>query len=36
VVRSVYKALRANGYDGPAPEFGELWISLFEFSAQIS
>ena len=34
VVRSVYKALRANGYDGPAPEFGELWISLFESSAQ--
>jgi very-short-patch-repair endonuclease len=34
VVRSVYKALRANGYDGPAPEFGELWISLFESRAQ--
>ena len=34
VVRSVYKALRANGYDGPSPEFGELWISLFESSAQ--
>jgi hypothetical protein len=34
VVRGVYKALRANGYDGPAPEFGELWISLFESSAQ--
>jgi hypothetical protein len=30
VVRSVYKALKANGYDGPGPEFGELWISLFE------
>ena len=34
VVRGVYKALRANGYDGPAPEFGDLWISLFESSAQ--
>ena len=34
VVRGVYKALRANGYDGPSPEFGELWISLFEPSAQ--
>jgi hypothetical protein len=30
VVRTVYQALRANGYDGPAPEFGPLWISLFE------
>ena len=34
VVRGVYKALRANGYDGPSPEFGELWISLFDPSAQ--
>jgi hypothetical protein len=34
VVRGVYKALRANGYDGPAPEFSELWISLFESSGQ--
>ena len=34
IVRSVYRALRSNGYDGPAPEFGELWISLFESSAQ--
>jgi hypothetical protein len=34
VVRSVYTALRANGYEGPAPEFGELWISLFESSAR--
>jgi hypothetical protein len=34
VVRGVYKALRANGYDGPTPEFGELWISLFESRAQ--
>ena len=29
LVRAVYQALRANGYDGPAPEFGELWVSLF-------
>jgi hypothetical protein len=29
VVRAVYEALRANGYDGPAPEFGDLWVSLF-------
>ena len=34
VVRGVYQALRANGYDGPSPEFGELWIRLFEPSAQ--
>src|SRR5688500_783465 len=34
VVRGVYKALRANGYDGPTPEFGELWIRLFESRAQ--
>jgi hypothetical protein len=34
VVRGVYKVLRANGYDGPSPEFGELWISLFEPSAR--
>lgn len=30
VVHAVYRALRANGYDGPAPEFGEFWVSLFE------
>lgn len=30
LVRAVYNALRANGYDGPPPEFGELWGSLFE------
>jgi very-short-patch-repair endonuclease len=30
VVRAVDQALRANGYDGPAPEFSELWVSLFE------
>ena len=29
MVRAVYQALRANGYDGPAPGFGELWVSLF-------
>jgi hypothetical protein len=29
LVHAVYQALRANGYDGPAPEFGELWVSLF-------
>ena len=34
VVRGVDKALRANGYDGPPPEFGQLWISLFEPSAR--
>ena len=30
LVRTVDRALRANGYDGPAPEFGPLWLSLFE------
>jgi hypothetical protein len=30
VVHAVYQALRANGYDGPAPEFGELRVSLFD------
>jgi hypothetical protein len=30
VVRSVYQALRANGYEGSAPDFNQLWISLFE------
>lgn len=30
VVRNVDQALRANGYEGPEPDFGELWISLFE------
>ena len=30
VVRVVYKALGANGYQGPAPRFDELWVSLFE------
>jgi hypothetical protein len=30
IVRGVYKALKANGYDGPEPEFGPLWTSLFE------
>jgi very-short-patch-repair endonuclease len=29
LVHAIYLALRANGYDGPAPEFGELWMSLF-------
>jgi hypothetical protein len=29
LVNTVYQALRANGYEGPAPEFGELWVSLF-------
>jgi hypothetical protein len=33
VVRGVYKALRANGYKGPAPHFNQRWISLFESSA---
>jgi hypothetical protein len=30
VVRGVYEALRANGYQGPPPQFSELWMSLFE------
>jgi len=30
VVRSVYQVLRANGYEGSAPDFNQLWISLFE------
>jgi very-short-patch-repair endonuclease len=30
VVRAVHQALTANGYDGPAPEFSELWVSLFD------
>jgi hypothetical protein len=30
VVRTVYQALRANGNDGPPPQFGPLWVSLFE------
>ena len=30
VVHKVDQALRANGYEGPEPDFGELWISLFE------
>ena len=30
LVRAVYKALRRNGYNGPPPEFDQLWISLFE------
>ena len=30
VVRAVHKALRTNGYEGPAPRFDELWVSLFE------
>jgi len=30
VVRAVDQALRANGYMGPEPDFGELWTSLFE------
>ena len=29
LVHAIYRALRANGYHGPAPEFGELWMSLF-------
>jgi hypothetical protein len=30
VVRGVYEALRANGYQGPPPQFSELWMCLFE------
>jgi hypothetical protein len=30
VVRAVYKALKVNGYDGPEPQFNELWMSLFD------
>ena len=29
LVRTVDRALRVNGYDGPEPHFGELWVSLF-------
>ena len=29
LVRAVYQALKANGYDGPPPVFDELWASLF-------
>jgi very-short-patch-repair endonuclease len=29
LVHTVYQALRANGYNGPLPEFSELWVSLF-------
>jgi hypothetical protein len=29
LVQTVYLALRANGYQGPPPEFSELWVSLF-------
>lgn len=28
VVRAVYKMLKVNGYDGPEPEFNELWVGL--------
>jgi hypothetical protein len=28
-VRRVHRLLVAGGYDGPAPEFGELWANLF-------
>lgn len=30
LVSEVYRQLIAGGYDGPAPEFGSLWRSLFE------
>jgi very-short-patch-repair endonuclease len=30
VVRAVYKALKVNGYDGPEPQFNELWMSLYD------
>jgi hypothetical protein len=30
LVGVVYKALRANGYAGPEPEFGPVWMSLFD------
>ena len=29
LVRAVYQALKASGYDGPPPVFDELWASLF-------
>ena len=29
LVRAIHQALRASGYDGPEPECGELWVSLF-------
>jgi len=28
-IRQIYRALVAAGYDGPEPEFGELWTTLF-------
>ena len=28
-VRQIHLALVARGYEGPPPEFGELWASLF-------
>ena len=34
VVRTVYKALQANGYQGPPPHFDQPWVGLFESSAQ--
>ena len=34
-VRLVYDALVARGYDGPPPDFGELWDSLFQRVADL-
>ena len=33
MVRAVYKALKVNGYDGPEPQYNELWMSLFDWCA---
>jgi hypothetical protein len=33
IVRAVYKALKVNGYDGPEPQYNELWMSLFDWCA---
>ena len=27
------KALKVNGYDGPEPQYNELWMSLFDWCA---
>jgi hypothetical protein len=33
IVRAVYEALKVNGYDGPEPQYNELWMSLFDWCA---
>ena len=34
-VRLVHRALVARGYDGPPPEFGEQWDSLFRLVSDL-